>query len=109
MTQSLALFCSNHEPTVTAEIPIGGDRFLSIGINRSGRLVAAIAGQSEHGIYHQVRELRPILAEGQYVEILPALALVRYGREIDIYRCGSLVGTCGVLAFAVALGAVARS
>jgi hypothetical protein len=109
MTQSLALFRSNHEPTVTAEIPIGGDRFLSIGINGSGRLMAAITGHGEHGIFHIIQKLQPILTEGQYVEILPALALVRYGRDIDISRCGSLVGTCGVLAFAVALGAVARS
>ena len=109
MAQSLELLRSANQPTVTADIPISDDRSLSIGINSAGRLMAAITGPAEHGVYHIIQKLTPILAEGQYVEILPALAMIRYGREIDIIRCGSQVGTCGVLAFAVALGAVARS
>jgi hypothetical protein len=102
MTQSLALLRSANEPTVTAEIPLGSERCLSIGINSSGRLMAAITGQGEHGVFHIIQKLRPILTEGQYVEILPALALVRYGRDVRSARfcrsawCGGpVVITCG--------------
>ena len=89
-----------------ASISLSEGRELTLGVDDSGTLHAAFDDQLTTS--SEVFSLFDILKHGIFTQIRPGLGVQRFGREIELFERGYYVGTCGVLAFAVALGMLAR-
>ena len=89
-----------------ARIALTDGHELTLGIDDSGTLHAAFDGRLTSS--SEVFSLFDILKEATYTQVRPCLGAQRFGRELDLFECGYYVGTCGVLAFAVALTMLAR-
>ena len=89
-----------------ARIALTEGHELTLGVDDSGMLHAASDGRLTSS--SEVFSLFDILKPGVFTQVRPGLGAQRFGRELDLFERGYYVGTCGVLAFAVALGMLAR-